>query len=121
MSQRNATTVTGYVVATIAMIPFFWLTTDDAYGRFMLDFDPAASFVSYYLEPYSRHFTGLVCLAAPLLLAYPLRHMVASWVDSAWSVGATLFANASRQLRRLWHVAHQRVQRYLEQRRGMRK
>ena len=86
MSHRNTTTLTGSIVAAIALIPVFWLTLGDAYGRFVIAFDPNASFASYYLEPYTRHVTGLVCLAAPIILAYFLKTIMANTVDSALDI-----------------------------------
>ena len=83
MSHRNATTTTGYIVAAVVLVPFFWLTLGDAYGRFMITFDPAGSRASDYLEHYTGHVTGLVCLAAPMVLAYFLKTIAANTVDSA--------------------------------------
>jgi hypothetical protein len=43
LSQRYATTTTGYIVAAVVLVPFFWLTLGDAYGRFMITFVTAAT------------------------------------------------------------------------------
>lgn len=88
MSDSKENAVTGYIVAVVAMAPFFWLVLGDAYGRFKIVFDPTKSIMSYYLEPYTSAMTGLVCLAAPLLLAYVLRAVVERWVDTAWDLSA---------------------------------
>lgn len=86
MSHRNATTTTGYIVAAVVLVPFFWLTLGDAYGRFMITFDPASSLISYHLQPYTGPVTGLVCLAAPMVLAYFLKTIMANLVDSTWEI-----------------------------------
>jgi fermentation-respiration switch protein FrsA (DUF1100 family) len=88
LSHRNATTTTGYIVAAVVLIPFFWLTLGDAYGRFMIAFDPAASMASYYLDPYTSPVTALVCLAAPMVLAYFLKTIMANIVDSSWEISS---------------------------------
>ena len=88
MSQRNTTTLTGYIVAAACLVPFFWLTLGDAYGRFMITFDPNSSSASYWLEPYTGHVTGLVCLAAPMVLAYVLKTIMANMLDSAREISS---------------------------------
>lgn len=88
MSDSKETAVIGYIAALIIMAPFFWLTLGDAYGRFMIGFDPGNTTMSYYLQPYTRGMTGLVCLAAPMLLAYLLRATVGRWVEALWDLSA---------------------------------
>ena len=88
MSDSKETAVIGYIAAVIIMAPFFWLTLGDAYGRFMIGFDPGKTIMSYYLQPYTRGMTGLVCLAAPMLLAYLLRATVGRWVEALWDLSA---------------------------------
>ena len=88
MSNSKETSVIGYIAAVIIMAPFFWLTLGDAYGRFMIGFDPGNTTMSYYLQPYTRGMTGLVCLAAPLLLAYVLRATVGRWMETLWDLSA---------------------------------
>lgn len=88
MSDSKETAVIGYIVAVVILATFFWLTLGDAYGRFMIGFDPGKSIMSQYLQPYSRGMTGLVCLTAPMLLAYMLRSVVGRWVDTAWDLSA---------------------------------
>ncbi|MGB5178344.1 MAG: hypothetical protein WBP44_06410 [Gammaproteobacteria bacterium] len=88
MSDSKETTVIGYLVAVVILAAFFWFTLGDAYGRFMIGFDPGNSLMSYHLQPYTRGMTGLVCLAAPLLLGYVLRAVVGRWVDTAWELSA---------------------------------
>ncbi len=111
MAHRNTTTLTGYIVAAGVMIPFFWLTLGDAYGRFSISFDPAGSMASYYLEPYTYHVTGLVCLAAPMLLAYFLKTIAANSVDSARYITANtidwLQANGRKWLPIAWQKLRQ--------------
>ena len=88
MSDSKETAVIGYIAAVIIMAPFFWLTLGDAYGRFMIGFDPGNTTMSYFLQPYTRGMTGLVCLAAPLLLAYVLRATVGRWMETLWDLSA---------------------------------
>jgi len=88
VSDSKETAVIGYIAALIIMAPFFWLTLGDAYGRFMIGFDPGNTTMSYYLQPYTRGMTGLVCLAAPMLLAYLLRATVGRWVEALWDLSA---------------------------------
>lgn len=122
MSQRYATTTTGYIVAAVVLVPFFWLTLGDAYGRFMITFDPAASMASYYLEPYTGLVTGLVCLAAPMVLAYFLRTIMANIVDSSWEISSNainwLLVNGKKWSIIAWQkslqLVHQLKQAYFE-------
>jgi hypothetical protein len=88
VSESKETAVIGYFAAVIFMAPFFWLTLGDAYGRFMIGFDPGNTTMSYYLQPYTRGMTGLVCLAAPLLLAYLVRATMGRWVEALWELSA---------------------------------
>lgn len=88
MSDSKETAVIGYIVAVLILATFFWFTLGDAYGRFMIGFDPGKSTMSYYLQPFTRGMTGLVCLAAPMLIGYVLRSVVGRWVESGWDVSA---------------------------------
>lgn len=88
MSDSKETAVIGYIAAVIIMAPLFWLTLGDAYGRFMIGFDPRNTIMSDYLQPYTHGVTGLVCLTAPLLLAYLLRGTVGRWMETLWDLSA---------------------------------
>ena len=116
MSDSKETAVIGYIAALIIMAPFFWLTLGDAYGRFMIGFDPGNTTMSYYLQPYTRGMTGLVCLAAPMLLAYLLRATVGRWVEALWDLSAKagewLLVNG-KQLALYWWPHLTRVARLL--------
>ena len=107
MSDSKEIAVIGYIAAVIIMAPFFWLTLGDAYGRFMIEFDPGNTIMSYYLQPYTRGLTGLVCLAAPLLLAYLLRATVGRWVEALWDLSAKagncLLVNGKQLVLYLWY------------------
>jgi len=114
VSDSKETAVIGYIAAVIIMAPFFWLTLGDAYGRFMIGFDPGSTVMSYYLQPYTRGMTGLVCLATPLLLAYLLRATVGRWMETLWDLSAKagdwLWVNGRHLALYLWRhltrVAH---------------
>ena len=88
MSDSKETAVIGYIAAVIIMAPLFWLTLGDAYGRFMIGFDPRNTIMSDYLQPYTHGVTGLVCLTAPLLLAYLLRGTFGRWMETLWDLSA---------------------------------
>ena len=107
MTDRKETAVIGYIAAVIIMAPLFWLTLGDAYGRFMLGFDPRNTLMSDYLQPYTGGMTGLVCLAAPLLLAYVLRGTVGRWMETVWDLSAKagdwLLINGKQLAVCLWH------------------
>ena len=76
MDDTKETGLVGYVVGVVIMIPFFWFTFGDAYGRFSVSFDPANSSIGHEIQPITRAVTGLVCFAMPLLLAYLPRYMI---------------------------------------------
>jgi hypothetical protein len=94
------------------------LTLGDAYGRFMITFDPASSMISYYLEPYTGPATGLVCLAAPMVLAYFLRTIMANIVDSSWEISSNAIdwslVNGKKWLIIAWQKSLQLKQAYSE-------
>lgn len=113
MSDSKEAAITGYIVAVLVMAALFWLVLGDAYGRFMIAFDPGKSLMSGYLRPYARGLTGLVCLAAPLLLAYFLRGVVGRWVDSTIALSTRfldwLMPRARKLAAVLWHYGSSAV------------
>ena len=106
MSREKDYALTGYITGTVLLAPFFWFTLGDAYGRFMIGFAPGQSIVSEHLVYYTRGATGLVCLAAPFLLAYLPRHLVGRWVEVAYErsarAGLWMLANGKRLAVLLW-------------------
>jgi hypothetical protein len=96
----------GYIAGTAVLALFFWFTLGDAYGRFLIVFDPGQSMASGYLVYYTKGATGLVCLAAPLLLAYLPRYVLGRWAEALWDfsarAGLWILANGKRLTIFLW-------------------
>jgi|GEM_PF-2418718 len=88
MTREKDYALVGYITGTAVLTPFFWFTLGDAYGRFMIDFAPGQSMVSEHLVYYTSGATGLVCLAAPFLLAYLPRYVIGHWVEAAYDLSA---------------------------------
>jgi hypothetical protein len=88
VSDSKETAVLGYIAGVAILAMFFWLTLDDAYGRFMIALNPGNSIMSAELEIFTGGATGLVCLAAPFLLAYLPRRVIGLWVESGWEYSA---------------------------------
>jgi hypothetical protein len=103
----------GYIAGMVVLIPFFWLTLGDAYGRFMVVFDPANSMVSQQLEYYTKGLTGLVSLVTPFLLAYLPRYVIGRWVgelyDFSGRLGLWLLQNANKLTVLIWRKASNAV------------
>jgi len=106
MSREKDYALIGYLTGTALLAPFFWFTLGDAYGRFMIGFAPGQSMVSEHLVYYTRGATGLVCLAAPFLLAYLPRYLVGRWVEVAYELSARagqwMLANGKHLTILLW-------------------
>jgi len=59
VSDSKETALLGYFSGVVFLAIFFWLTLDDAYGRFMIDLNPGNSLMSAELELYTGSATGL--------------------------------------------------------------
>ena len=109
MSDSKDTAVLGYITGVAFLAVFFWLTLGDAYGRFMIGFNPGNSIVSEELEFYTGSATGLVCLAAPFLLAYLPRYVIGLWVESGWEystrIGIWTLKNGKKLAVIVWHYS----------------
>ena len=88
MSDSKETAVIGYITGVAVLSIFFWFTLGDAYGRFMIVFNPGTSIMSHELVPYTGGATGLVCLVAPFLLACLPRYVIGEWMQTGWEYSA---------------------------------
>ena len=124
MSDSKETALLGYIAGMAFLAIFFWLTLDDAYGRFMIDLNPGNSLMSAELEPYTGGATGLVCLAAPFLLAWLPRRVIGLWMESGWEylsrvgiwalingkkLAVYLWRHLSRAARALWKAVSEKL------------
>ena len=113
MSDSKETALLGYFSGVVFLAIFFWLTLDDAYGRFMIDLNPGNSLMSAELEPYTGSATGLVCLVAPFLLAWLPRRVIGLWVESGWEylakAGIWSLKNGKKLAVYLWHRSSRAV------------
>jgi hypothetical protein len=107
VSDSKETAVLGYIAGVAFLAMFFWLTLDDAYGRFMIALNPGNSFMGGELEYFTGRATGLVCLVAPFLLAYLPRRVIGQWVESGWEcstrIGIWTLKNGKKLAVFLWH------------------
>jgi len=88
VSESKETAVLGYITGVAFLAMFFWLTLGDAYGRFMIAFNPGKSIMGDELVYYTKGATGLVCLVAPFLLAYLPRRVIGLWTETGWEYSA---------------------------------
>lgn len=124
MSDSKETALLGYIAGMAFLAIFFWLTLDDAYGRFIIDLNPGNSIMSDELEPYTGGATGLVCLVAPFLLAYLPRRVIGLWMESGWEylarvgiwalkdgkkLAVYLWRHASRAAHTLWKALSEQL------------
>ena len=112
MSDKDSALI-GYIAGMVVLIPFFWLTLGDAYGRFMIVFDPANSLASQQLEYYTKGLTGLVSLISPFLLAYLPRYVIGRWVgelyDFSGKFGLWLLRGVHKLTVLIWRKASNAV------------
>ena len=106
MSDGKETAVLGYIIGVVFLAMFFWLVPGDAYGRFMIGFNPAQSIMGHELRFYTGRATGLVCLVAPFGLAYLPRYVIGQWVEAGWDYSARaslwMLANGKRLAGIIW-------------------
>ena len=113
VSDSKETALLGYIAGVAFLAMFFWFALGDAYGRFMIDLNPGKSIMSFELEYYTGGATGLVCLAAPFLLAYLPRRVIGLWMEAGWDysakAGIWTLKNGKKLAVFLWHHASRAV------------